>query len=206
MELLAILVLVVMTRGVAKALTQATRRAAARRRMRGAPSALADHTVATLRGVVHALDEPLVAPLSGTPCVLHRSTVRVFGKGRSPAGPRPVVGETTRCEMVRFELATRDGRVIVDGTEADVTIRPRPIIPRKLEREQAFLHTIGYDGHAGDAGFDEVVIEPGMLVAVHGVVRVEITPAATGDVGFRDAPKQVRLVGDEQHPLTIGPA
>jgi hypothetical protein len=178
----------------AAVLSQVLARSEVRRRVREAPHMLVDHSVVTLVGTVRAIGEPLIAPLSGRACVVHRSTAR--GGDSS----------FTQCELVRFTLVTRDGEVIVDGETAEIPDRPSPIIPRKLEREEAFLARHGYRGGRG-TGFEEIVIEPGARVSVHGVVRVEISPpAARGEIGFRDAPTIVRIVGDARNPLTIVPS
>jgi hypothetical protein len=198
---LAIGAIVAVVGGAVESIRRARVRSAARQRMAGAQAVLADNTVVTLTGTVRSNGKLLTAPLSGTPCVLHRSTIRMFqGKRRR----RMLVAERTRCEMVPFELETRGGKVIVVGDRADVTIRPGPIIPRQLDRDRAFMRGLGLDGDIRSAGFDEVVIEPGMTVAVYGVARFEATPDV-GESGFRDEVRTVRLAGDDQHPLTIGP-
>ena len=108
--------------------------------------------------------------------------------------------------MVRFALATGTGEVIVEGDQAELAHPLRTIIPRKLEREERFLADAGFAGRSINAfAFEEGAIEVGMTVAVYGVARVEVT-ASAGETGFRDAPTTTRIVGDERHPLTIGPA
>ena len=181
-------------------------RAAARARMRGGQATLADQTVVTLSGTVRALGEPLIAPLSGTPCVMHRSVLRILGTALGQAGG--VVAEHVAVEMVDFVLETTDGRVIVTGREAETTIRPGRIIPRELEREAAFLAARGVRAHARLVSCDEIVIEPGAKISVHGIARIEAdaSAAGAGEQGFRDTPLTTRLVGDERHPLTIASA
>jgi hypothetical protein len=174
-----------------------------RRRLQGGQPVLADNTLVTMTGVVRAIGEPLRAPLSGKRCVLHHSTARVATvRGRR----RVALDAYSQCEMVEFVLDTRDGEVIVAGQTADVTFRPSPLIPRRLDREGAFLKAIGLTVDARSVSCDEIVIEPGMKVAVHGVAHYERSATATDESGFRDAPAVVRLVGHPRHPLTIGPA
>jgi hypothetical protein len=175
-------------------LSRALGRAEVRRRMREAPQHLADHSVVTLTGTVKLVGEPLVAPLSGTRCVLHRSSARTFSQGRE-------METFTVCELAPFLLETRDGDVLVDGDTADIPDRGRPLIPRKIEREQEFLLAHGILTEARSAGFDEIVIVPGAKISVHGVARVEVD--ARSAASYRDTPTRVRLVGDAQHPLTI---
>src|ERR1700733_9199370 len=81
-------------------------RAAIRKRFQAGQSSLADNTVVTVTGTVRAIGDSLRAPLSGKPCVLHRSTARVL----TSAGGG-VIAAHSRCEMVRFELETHAGKV-----------------------------------------------------------------------------------------------
>ncbi|HUJ63730.1 MAG TPA: hypothetical protein VLX92_34760 [Kofleriaceae bacterium] len=181
-------------------------RARARRRLREAPTEVSDRSMVTVSGVVRALDPPLVAPLSGTECVLHQSRARVYtprGWSSLRRGGRAIEREVVKLELVPFVLVTETGEVIVDGDRAELTCRPWPIVPRKLERERAFLDAAGLAVHPSAAGFDEIVVAPGTRVSVHGLATIEIAPDAGGEAGFRTAPQRVRLVGDAAHPLTI---
>jgi len=56
-------------------------------------------------------------------------------------------------------------------------------------------------------GIEEVVIEVGTLVSVAGLVVVEgVTEPPTQELGFRDTPpRALKLSGDLDHPLLIGP-
>jgi hypothetical protein len=76
-----------------------------------------------------------------------------------------------------------------------------PLIPRKLELEQSFLDRAGLDAYARNAGFNECHVEVGAKIKVHGVSRSEL--ATAGETGFREAPTQIRISGDDAHPLTI---
>lgn len=176
-------------------------RARGRARMARGATTLADGELVTLRGTVRALEQTLVAPLSGTVCVLHRSAARIVD-GFGPISQSG--GEIARVDMVDFVLETRDGEVIVTGRTAEVTIRPGRVVPRQMEREAAFLAAHGVLAHAKQMSCDEVVIEPGAKIVVHGVARVVTTPGDGGERGYRDVATKTRLVGDEAHPLTIG--
>jgi hypothetical protein len=185
------------------------RREAVRARLAAGQPELADNTVVTLRGTVRALGEPLAAPLSGRPCVAHYSIART----KPRAGLMALEGRVHETDslassaMVRFVLVTRDGDIIIDADRAEIAQPTRPIIPRKLDREVQFVVDAGFSNQSVEAfAFEEVVIEDGMKIAVCGVARVEITAAAGGEGGFREAPTSVRVVADERHPLTIGPA
>lgn len=169
----------------------------ARLRLRGGAPRLADHEVVTVTGTVRVLGALLEAPLSGRLVVFHRTVARV-----SEIGVRVVA-----CQMVEFELETDDGVVRVLGDTADTAFLPTPVIPRQLPRVQRFLRENGLASeYAAGAGTDEVVIEPGTRISVHGVARVELDLASTGERGFREAaPARMTLAAHPDHPLTLGP-
>ena len=49
------------------------------------------------------------------------------------------------------------------------------------------------------------IVEPGARIRVQGVAIVETDDATPAERGYRDAaPRRVRVVAHENHPLTIG--
>lgn len=174
-------------------------RAQARKRLRQASRPLTDGAVVTLTGVVRAKDETLTAPLSGKPAVAFASMARIYEyQGRS----KKLVDRIGQQQFVDFILETKDGPVMVDATSVEIEFPPEPLIPRKLEREQAYLETYGRGEKAArNAGFDEAVIAPGMKVSVHGAVRVEV---AQGEATYRETGKRIVLAPPPGLPLTIG--
>lgn len=178
-------------------------RAQARRRMREAARELVDGSVVTVTGKVVAKKQLIEGPLSGRDGVAFSATARIYTPMRSGRiGSRAVSKEITEALMVEFELETPDARVVVVDSELVVEFPPEPIIPRKIEREQRFLFDHGHrDVSAANAGFDEVVIKPGMKVSVHGAVHVEIAPA---EAGYRETGKRITISAPPGHPLTIG--
>lgn len=175
-------------------------RARARKRLREAPRELTDGTVVTLTGVVRAKGETLLtAPLSGKQVVAFSSMARIYEyHGRT----KKVIDHVAQHQFVEFILDTKDGPVSVDATSVEIEVPPEPIIPRKIEREQAYLEQCGYGEKAArNAGFDEAVILPGMKVSVHGAVRVEVTQ---GEAGYRETGKRIVLAPPPGLPLTIG--
>ena len=99
-------------------------------------------------------------------------------------------------------LETKDGLVNVEATEIEIEFPPEPLIPRKIEREQAYLDAGGRGNvSARSAGFDEVVITAGMKVSVHGAVRFE---AAPGEATYRETGTKIVIAAPPGHPLTIG--
>jgi hypothetical protein len=105
--------------------------------------------------------------------------------------------------MVSFELETVGGVVLVDGTEADLELKPKRVSPRSVERERAFI--VGH-GRAAEvtpvATFREIALTPGMRVAVHGMAMIEATTGQGAERGYRDSgPTRARLT---PVPLAIG--
>ena len=184
--------------GVRK-LRDARARAAARSRLRAGAKPIADCTLVTVTGTVRARDAGalLEAPLSGRRVVYHRSAARVPLHDFS----------ATAVEMIPFELETADGIVHVEGDAAEVVLDPAPVTPRDLERVRRFLAVHGASAeHAFTAGVDEIAIEPGARISVHGLARIEADPSGAGERGYREgAPARVTLEPHAAHPLTLGP-
>jgi hypothetical protein len=110
--------------------------------------------------------------------------------------------EVSEIVMTPFVLVTSQGDVLVDGDHCEMPIRGAPVIPRRLIREREFMVRLALIGLPQTSGFDEVVIEPGARILVHGIAHTELS--ATGaETGFREAPQRIRLSGDTAHPITI---
>lgn len=174
--------------------------AKARRRLHAGSTRLEDRAIVTLTGVVRALGEPLVAPLSGKPCVACRSFAS-WVPDRRVGGDRG--GALAHTDAQPFELVTDEGPVIVDGA-LDFAIRPAAVVPCKLERQARFLAMHGQSVEFMQrAGFEEILIAPGDRISVQGMVMIEASPVG-GERGFRDTAVAIRLVPHDDHPLTIG--
>jgi len=177
-------------------------RAKARKRMRAAARELVDGAVVTLTGKVVAKAQVIEAPLSGREGVAFSARARIYTEVRGGRlGGRSLANEITEALMVEFELATDEGPVVVSDSELVIEFPPDPIIPRKIDREQRFLFAHAPEIHAANAGFDEVLIQPGMKVSVHGAVHIEAAPAESG---YRETGKRVVISAPPGHPLTIG--
>lgn len=184
------------------AVSRAQHRAAIRRKMLAAPRTFEDNALVTLTGTAKLVGEPLIAPLSGRPCIAFRASARTYRLSASQRKQRELDQEVTEIVMTPFVLVTADGDVEVTGDTCELPIRSAPIIPRKLDRERDFMIRAALIGTPKDSGFDEVVIQPGAKVLVHGIARKEL--ATTGaETGFREAPTQIRITGDEAHPIAI---
>lgn len=178
-------------------------RARARKRLDRGQTALEDGAIVTLTGVVRAIGDTLVAPLSGKPCVLYDASGRIMGaSGRVD----DVIANIHERNMLPFELVTADGVVRVDGESADTDLPEFPLIPRKLEREIAFMSAHEQSPeYVRHSSFYELRLEVGMKIRVQGRVVVELDPTAP-EGGYRDGSRKVRLVAHAGHPLTIGRA
>lgn len=193
--------------GLVGAVSRSRRRAVLRAKIAAAPSEFEDNAIVTFAGIVKAVGDPLIAPLSGKPCVAYRAVARAYSLRSSGAVMvarsfgRQLEQKVVDVEMILFVLATESGDVIVEGETCELLLPMLPLIPRKLELEQSFLDRAGIDVHARYAGFDECRVEVGAKIKVHGVSRSEL--AAAGETGFREAPTQIRISGDAAHPLTI---
>jgi hypothetical protein len=157
----------------------------------GAPQ-LEDTSLVTLEGTVKILERALDAPLSGKRCVayLARGSYVRGGVGGSvgvlplPVSSVPVVRE----ETVPFVLVTDAGEVVVEMGRADLAIRPGAVVPHSPERELDFLIAAGVATSSAELSFDEVVVEVGARIRVHGIGRIDAEPGAAG---FRDVPRVV---------------
>ncbi|MCW5801319.1 MAG: hypothetical protein KIT31_02820 [Deltaproteobacteria bacterium] len=156
---------------------------------------LADGEVVTVTGTVRAIGAPLVSPLAARSCVLYEAYANIYETNDGPH--RALAAQIFDRRMAPFELETSLGTIVVDDVEAELELLPRPVFPRRIEREVAFLRQHGREpALAHTTGFEETTIDPGALVAVHGLVRVE---ASDGDARIR-----LTRLGDEA-PMTIGP-
>jgi len=184
------------------AVREVVRRVRARRRVAAGGRTLEDNALVTLTGTVHPLAPLLAAPLTARPCIAHRTRARVYDPNARSQG-RPPVTTHTRSELVRFELRSSAGNIVVDGDRFELDMRLREIRRRYIAREQAFLQGTGLPYHPDSVTCDQAIVAPGQTITVHGVVRVEVATAGAGETGFRDVARAMRIVGDERHPLVI---
>ena len=173
---------------------------AMRARAVASSEALREGELVTITGVVRAVGDGVVAPLTGRACVVYRARARVFSNAAVPAS----LGEPHEAASAPFVIATPRGDIVVEATPALDGAR-EAIVERSRDREVAFLarHGFARDLHTGTT-FDEVAIRPGATVKIRGVVQLERDPGAAGERGFRDdAPMVARLVPVAGNPLVI---
>lgn len=165
--------------------------ARARRRMKRGTTRLVDRELVTLTGKVRPVGVALVAPLSLSSCVAHRSRARVFDRQAN------LLGEPVEAEHARFVIETSQGPVLVDSDRFELeAVADRVPGTGVAPGEQAFLAKHGFVlGPTSTVAFDETLIRPGDLVTVHGLAVVEHDVADVGERGYRDdLPTRLRVV------------
>lgn len=181
------------------AITTAVRRGRVSRRLARGMGVFREGEEATVVGVVRPVTKPLIAPLSGKPCIAYDARVRI---GSIRQGNRE---ERSRVEVIPFELATDGGVIRVEAATAELLFPTVPLIPRKVAREAAFAAACGIQESMAGVDCDETCVEIGAKVAVHGVVALD-SDAPSGETGYRDGAIRYKLGPHPEHALTIGAA
>ena len=149
----------------------------------------------TVSGTVQA-DDFVVAPLTGEPCVLHRTHARVWDR-LDAAGN--LVDEVVLVRHAPFVLEV-DGEAfhITGPLEIVVDIEPVDVWPHPMH---AAALLAGYAPYVRSTFFDHVVIRAGDRLTVTGVVARDV--ASDGEHGYRETNVVTRLVGYDGRPLRI---
>lgn len=174
-------------------------RASVRKRLRSAPSKIEHGTLVTVIGRIVETGELVEAPLTG------RRGVLVAASAELPELDRdgPLIYRSFAMKPFDLDTVTA-GIVRIDATMADIGIRPAAPKPRSTEREEAFMVSHGRGVTAAHvATFREVVLAPGMRIAVHGIALIEEDEQA--ERGYRDsAPRCTRIVPPKGALIAIG--
>jgi hypothetical protein len=142
----------------------------------------------------------LYGPLSGQPCVLHTTHVRVWTR-LDYIGI--LVSEFTTVSRVAFVLESPQGAIPIDAEHARVSGPTLGLLPPH-DYISALLGERGLERFAGSSFADHTVVVPGDRVTIRGItMRARVVGA--GEQGYRDEPVQVRLVGYPQRPLEVTP-
>jgi hypothetical protein len=156
----------------------------------------------TIVGRIVETDRLIESPLSGNKGVL---VIAMAALPELDKDNLPV--ELTSTTAVPFYIDTvAKGLVRVEGAAFDTPMRGVAPKPRDRKREEAFMVSRGRGPTAALAAtFRELVLTPGMHVAVHGAALVEEDPHA--ERGYRDtAPLRTKIVAPEGKRLAIGEA
>jgi hypothetical protein len=140
-------------------------------------------------GVVRAIEDTVIAPLSGRECVVVRARVRSSSR--------------ELLLITRFAVELADTSCLIDGEHLVLDVPNERLPADNGERELAFLAR-----HAlprGPASFSEQVVADGDLVTVAGVLLYDLhDEPPTDERVFRErVPPRLRLVGSRQYPLVI---
>lgn len=174
-------------------LRNARRRRRAEARLDSGLGKFTEGETATVVGKVRA-EGTIEAALSGKACVAYEARLRARRYGVA------VAPELVRKVMVPFVLETESGSVRVDGDTFELSLPVVPLIPRNLAREAVLAQSFGIEAGMHEISCDEVRVEPGQRVAVHGVVAIDTTPGE----GYREAGRRITLLPHPEHALTIG--
>ena len=173
---------------------------ALRARAMATSEALREGELVTITGVIRAVGEGLVAPLTGRACLAYRARAQVFTASAVPSS----LGEPREAGAAPFVITTPRGEIRVEATP-ELDGAREAIVERSREREVAFLARHGFprDAHPVTT-FDEVAIPAGATIKIRGVVHLERDPGAADERGFRDeAPVVATLVPVPGKPLMI---
>lgn len=149
----------------------------------------------TISGTVTA-DEPIRAPLTGEPCVLHRTHLRIWDR-LDVAGN--LVDDLVFAYHTPFTIEADGERVhITADTAFELAIRPLDIYPHPAHA----VTLLGrYAPFVSSTFYDHVVIRPGDRITATGVVARGV--ASDGEHGYRETSVVTRLVGYDGRPLRI---
>jgi hypothetical protein len=168
------------------------------------------HEGATVKiaGTVTLLEDPLVAPFSGSRCAGYLATWK--GEAHFPqqgVGGHRSVSQERWCDFV---LDDGTGRALV-RVGADVAVdgtRPLSPSPAGLERVRAFLDS--FDPKTAmvpddDTSPQEWTLSEGDFVTVFGAARWERDPDPEGNErsGYRDAPHRLVVCAPATRPLLV---
>ncbi|HEY4178330.1 MAG TPA: hypothetical protein VGM90_15895 [Kofleriaceae bacterium] len=158
-----------------------------------------DHAV-TIVGTIIDSARLVESPLSGKKGVVVIATAELpeFDHESLPVELKTTVAVPFYIDSIA------NGIVRVEGTAFDTPMRGVAPKPRDRKREEAFMVANGRGATAALAAtFREVVLAPGMRVAVHGAKLVEEDHHA--ERGYREnAPLRTKLVAPEGQRLAIG--
>lgn len=150
--------------------------------------------------MVRADGSVLYGPLTGQPCVLHTTHVRVWSRLDYAA---LLVSEFTAVTRVAFVLDSPHGPMPIDAEHAQVSGATRGLLPPH-DYIHALLRERGLERYAGSTFADHTLVAPGDHVMIRGItMRTRVVGA--GEQGYRDEPVQIRLVGYPQRPLEVTP-
>ena len=148
-------------------------------------------------GTVRLREVWVEAPLSARRCVAYRARVVMsLGEFRD------------QSDCVPFTLVRDDGsHVAIDSSYALIDIPPQPLPPGSKDRcrDFAIARAIA-SGDRWRAKYEESTVTEGMQVSVTGMLMKDGTEPPRDERGFREDAFGLRIAGDAEHPIAIGPS
>jgi hypothetical protein len=171
---------------------------------------LPEDTEGRVVGIARAHGEPLVAPLSGRPCVYYTARLEREPDATGPGGeamPWTTVASETRA--VAFVIEDETGRALVEPTAAKVELRFEPSVelgdgPGLTADQRAYLARHHVTAQGAKLRYSEALISIGEAIAVFGSGAREPDPDASPADDYRgERPTRLRLTSSSRHPLLI---
>ena len=154
--------------------------------------ALAEGEAAVVRGTAVAIDDPLVAPLSGQSCIGYHLVIRSHPLGE-------IAVDHARCGAFAVADATGEARVSPDGLELVVSHAPSHLVWPPLPAD--LLAWVPPRWRGGAIVVSEGVLIEGQQVAVCGVMQAAI---AAGEL-YREGHTRRELTASPTFPLVASP-
>jgi hypothetical protein len=185
-----------------------------RRRLRKAPTKrineLADDELGKVVGRARRIDDGLVGPLTGRPCVYFIAVVEERRSTGKSSYWKQIIRES---RGVPFMLEDDSGRALVDATAARIMLdfdgrSSSGSFDDPSETERAFLSRHGEKGQGWifnrTLRYREAVIADGETIAVLGAGTREPDPDAMPSDAYRaELPTRLRLTSSKKYPLVI---
>lgn len=150
-----------------------------------------------MTGIVEVIGEPLIAPLTGQPCVASDTRYRAGG-GNQRNVKTPVSSLVVDRQIQPFVIVRGAQRIVVDGAAAEILVPKSKLT--STQRQFSFLAQHGL--HHTWGTLSERSVAPGQRVTVCGSLLRDGVEAAA-DLAFREARPVLKLVGSKAHPLVI---
>lgn len=156
-----------------------------------------DGVLARVTGVVRAVEWTLKAPLSGRTCVAF--AVRVTEPNGHDGGSFSNAAEFDCVDLVPFAIEAAGHKIIIDSEFADIVM---PAHQLASVDDAAWTDFCDARRLSPVSAGVETPLIVGTTVTVVGTTLRRMT-APGRDIGYRESPSQLCLVGDFDHPLLI---
>ncbi len=159
---------------------------------------LAEGEPVVLTGTTRLVGEQVIAPLTGEPCIAHRSRARVFTRLDHTGD---LLGNVESFDIAPFVLDAPNGSVLVIDRPARIELEPALLAFLDRNRCAHFLARRGLAAYVASSFFEHAVVRAGDTITMFGVITREPAPAL--ETSFRELPVRTRLTGYGKHPLAL---